>query len=47
MPAWLRNERLEFYLAVIIGVSIGSSQFSLYPFWRTCCRAQRCGRSRR
>ena len=25
MPAWLRNDRLEFCLAVIIGVIIGSS----------------------
>ena len=31
MPAWLRNERLEFCLAVIIGVTIGSSPVIIMP----------------
>jgi hypothetical protein len=31
MSAWLRNERLEFCLAVIIGVTIGSSPVIIMP----------------
>ena len=31
MPAWLRNERVDFWLAVIIGVSIGSSPVIIVP----------------
>ena len=31
MPAWLRNDRLEFCLAVIIGASIGSSPVFILP----------------
>ena len=31
MPAWLRNERVEFCLAVIIGVVIGSSPVIVIP----------------
>ena len=31
MPTWLWNERLEFCLAVIIGVSIGSSPVIIMP----------------
>ena len=34
MPAWLRNERVEFCLAAIIGVIIGSSPVALgYCSW--------------
>jgi len=46
MPAWLRNERVDFWLALIIGVVIGSTQLSLYPLWRACCRARCGGRAR-
>ena len=31
MPAWLLNERVEFCLAVIIGVIIGSSPVIIVP----------------
>ncbi|MFZ0848222.1 MAG: hypothetical protein WAO08_03325 [Hyphomicrobiaceae bacterium] len=31
MPAWLQNERVEFWLAVIIGVIIGSSPVIVMP----------------
>jgi queuosine precursor transporter len=31
MPAWLRNERVDFWLAVIIGVIIGSSPAIIVP----------------
>jgi hypothetical protein len=31
MPAWPRNERVEFCLAVIIGVVIGSSPVIVIP----------------
>ena len=31
MPAWLQNERVEFWLAVIIGVVIGSSPVIVMP----------------
>jgi uncharacterized membrane protein len=31
MPAWLRNERVQLWLAVIIGVIIGSSPAIIVP----------------
>jgi hypothetical protein len=31
MPAWLRNERVQFWLAVTIGVIIGSSPVLIVP----------------
>ena len=31
MPAWLRNERVDFWLALIIGVVIGSTPVIFVP----------------
>jgi hypothetical protein len=31
MPTWLRNERIDFWLALIIGVVIGSSPVIIIP----------------